>query len=186
MRGFSNLIGFDDAPAHRLQRPVLLVGAVYSGPRLVGVLSGEVSRDGGDAADVIARIVRGSQFHSHTQAILLQGIAMAGFNVVDIHALRGALDIPVLVVARRRPRMDAIREALLRRVPQGEEKWALIEKAGPMERLGRVYVQRAGMSVEQAVAVLRDFSMNGVIPEPLRTAHLIAGGIARGRSRGRT
>ncbi len=165
---------------------MLLVGAVYSGPRLVGVLSGQVRRDGDDATEVIVRLVRHSQFHAHTQAILLQGIAFAGFNVVDIRTLWSELGIPVLVVARRQPDMQGIREALLRHVRGGEKKWSLIERAGPMERLERVFVQRAGMSRLQAQTLLRDFALNGLIPEPLRTAHLIAGGIAAGRSRGRT
>lgn len=34
-------------------------------------------------------------------AVLLQGMALAGFNVIDLDGLHEALDIPVLVVARR-------------------------------------------------------------------------------------
>jgi endonuclease V-like protein UPF0215 family len=54
-----------------------------------------------------------------------------------------------------------------------------------MEAVGQVYVQRVGLAQEQARAVVEQFTVEGWIPEPLRTAHLIAGAIAEGQSRGR-
>jgi uncharacterized protein len=119
------------------------------------------------------------------QLVMLQGIALGGFNVVDIHGLQAELGIPVLVVARRAPRMGLIREALLGRVPGGRRKWALVERAGPMEPVGGVFVQRAGLGLDAAGEVIRRFSVYGHLPEPLRVAHLIAGGVGTGESRGR-
>ena len=99
---------------------------------------------------------------------------MAGFNVVDLKGLYTALGIPVLVVSRRRPRVNAIRRALLDHVPAGVRKWRLIEQAGPMELVQGLFVQRAGLSLSDAEALLRRFAMTSKIPEPLRTAHLRA------------
>lgn len=149
------------------------------------MLIGSVQKDGGDATDELIRLVRGSHFAQHVQAVLLQGIAFAGFNVVDLVRLQRQLSRPVLVVARRAPNLEAIRKALLTRVPGGIGKWSLIENTGPMEPLAGVFVQRAGLSAAQAEAVLRRFALHGRIPEPLRVAHLIAGALARGASRGR-
>ena len=73
-------------------------------------------------------------------------VAGSGFNVVDLRALHEALGIPVLVVARRPPRLAAIRAALLSRVPGGAKKWALIEQAGPMEPVAGLMIQREGHS----------------------------------------
>jgi endonuclease V-like protein UPF0215 family len=183
---FSHVIGVDDAPFAREHRGrVLVVAAAYSGLRLEGVLSAHVRRDGADATRAVAERVASSQFAAHTRLILFQGIALGGFNVVDIHALHETLGIPVLVVARRPPAMAAIRAALLGRVRGGACKWALIEKAGPMEPVAGLMVQRAGISLEDAGAVIARLAVNGSIPEPLRVAHLIAGGVATGRSRGR-
>lgn len=81
--------------------------------------------------------------------------------------------------------MEMIRKALLTRVPGGKRKWRLIEMAGPMESVGGVFVQRAGLSLELAGQVMCRFSSYGNIPEPLRVAHLIAGGVAAGESKGR-
>ncbi|KYG05290.1 hypothetical protein BE21_41740 [Sorangium cellulosum] len=182
----SHVIGVDDAPFARDHRgDVPVVGAVFAGLRLEGVLSTRARRDGRNATPAIAAMVRGSRFYAQAQVVLLQGIAVAGFNVVDIAALRDALALPVVVVARRLPNLDAIRDALLSRVRGGRRKWALIERAGPMEPVGGVYVQRAGISLEDTAALLARLSVHGNLPEPLRAAHLIAGGLTTGESRGR-
>lgn len=183
---FSHVIGFDDAPFTREQRGrVLVVGTAWSGLRLEGVLSTRVLRDGADATRAVATCVRASRFAGHTRLVMFQGIALAGFNVIDIQALAAELGMAVLVVARRPPSMPAIRAALLGRVRGGARKWALIEKAGPMEPCARVLVQRAGLSLAEAEAVITRLSIHGSIPEPLRVAHLVAGGVTTGQSRGR-
>jgi uncharacterized protein len=133
-RRLTHVIGFDDAPFAEAHRgDVLIVGAVYAGERLSGVVTGKVRRDGVNATRVLAALVRGSRFYSQLHVVCLQGIALAGFNVVDLKGLYTALGIPVLVVSRRRPRVNAIRRALLDHVPGGVRKWRLIEQAGPME-----------------------------------------------------
>ena len=115
-RLLTNVVGFDDGPFDRSRRGarVLLVGAVCARTRLDGVISGRVTKDGRNATAVVAALVRGSQFDGHVRAVLLNGIAFGGFNVVDIHALAAALARPVLVVARRAPRLALIRSALAR------------------------------------------------------------------------
>lgn len=183
---FSHAIGIDDAPFSRSHRgDVAIIGAVCAGTRLEGVLSSKVQRDGRDATEVIARMIEGCRFAAHLHAVLLQGIALAGFNVVDLAALHESLRRPVLVVARRRPNLVAIRAALRDRVPGGAEKWALIEKAGAMEPCSGVWVQRAGLSLDEAEKLLAATTERGKLPEALRLAHLIAGGVTTGESTGR-
>lgn len=212
-----NVIGFDDGPFDREHRgDVLLVGAMCSGTRLDGVVAGRIRRDGADAARRMVQVLRASQFGESVQAVMLQGIAVGGFNVVDIHGLAKALNVPVLVVVRRPPDMAAVRRALFSevpherpRVPGAARKWKLIEAAGSLEPLGasrrsqkknakgggpsgimttapRLWIQRAGgLSLEDARRLVAATTLHGNIPEPLRLAHLIAGGVTTGRSRGR-
>lgn len=182
----SHVIGFDDAPFTRGQRGAIpVVGAVFAGLRLEGVLTGKVRRDGADSTRRLVAMVQGSRFAAHNQAVLLQGIAFAGFNVVDLPALHAALGVPVLVVARREPDRAAIRRALLTRVPGGRRKWRLIEAAGPMEPLAGVYVQRAGIGPDAAADLIRRLAVHSTLPEPLRTAHLIATALGNHSSRQR-
>lgn len=183
----AHVIGFDDAPfTPDYAGPVKVVGAVYARLRLTGVLVGEIEKDGADAAETLGRLVSGSKFAGNLHLIMLQGIALGGFNVVDVFALHEWLALPILVVARRQPNMDAIRDALLGQVPGGAQKWAVLERLGPMEPLCDVHVQRVGLTAAQAEVALSRFTVEGNIPEPLRTAHLIAGALINGESRGRT
>jgi endonuclease V-like protein UPF0215 family len=185
-RRISNTIGIDDAPFERAHRgDVGIVGAVFTRTRLDGMVRSKVRRDGRNAAQQIGSMIEDSPFARHIQAVLVQGIALAGFNVVDIHSLSARLERPVLVVARKHPDMNAIRRALTQRVPGGRTKLALIERAGPMESVEGVWVQRAGLSIGQAGQCIRDLATHGHLPEPLRVAHLLAGGLATGTSHGR-
>ncbi len=186
MPKFSHVIGIDDAPFTRDHRgDVMMVGAVYAGLRLEGVLTGKVRRDGVNATRQLSRMVTESRFYRHLQVMLLQGIALAGFNVVDIDALHRQLGLAVLVVVRKSPDQDAVRRALLEQVPGGVRKWRLVEQAGPTEPLAGLHVQRAGLATDDAVRLIRRLAISSDIPEPLRTAHLIASGVALGESRHR-
>lgn len=202
-----NVIGFDDGPFAREHRgDVMLVGVVCSGTRVDGIVRGQIRRDGANATRTMIDLVTRSQFGAHIQAVLLQGIAVGGFNVVDVHALSRALEVPVLVVTRKKPDLAAVRRALFSPDPKARpsvrgaaRKWKLIEAAGTLEliessrrsrRTGappppHVFVQRAGLSLAEARRVLLSTTLHGNIPEPLRLAHLIAGGITTGTSRGR-
>jgi endonuclease V-like protein UPF0215 family len=185
-RSFSHVVGFDDAPFLRYHRgDVPIIGAVYAGLRLEGILAGRVRRDGSNATQRLAQLIKGSKFERQLQLVMLQGIALAGFNVVDVEALHRVLGLPVLVVVRKRPRLEKVRRALLARVPSGERKWRLIERLGPVDWVAGLYVQRVGMTLDEVAGVIRRLAVHSHIPEPLRTAHLIAGGIALGQSRGR-
>jgi endonuclease V-like protein UPF0215 family len=179
-RVLTHTIGFDDgpfAPGHR--GDVDLIGAVFSGLRLDGVLRTSARRDGRNATDRIIAAVQASRFATHPQLILLQGIAVAGFNVVDIHALNRRLGIPVIAVSRHEPDLQAVRRALLESVPGGVRKWRLVERAGPPKKIAELWIQCAGCSCRTAAVLLKRLAVNGRMPEPLRTAHLIAGGIAK-------
>ena len=182
---FSHAIGFDDAPfPHNHRGDVRVFGTVFAGRTLHGVVSGRVRRDGRNSTPELTRLVGESGATGHLQLILLQGMALAGFNVVDTPALSAATGLPVLIVARRPPNLERIRSALLTRVPGGARKWRLIEALGPMEPCAGVMVQRVGLELEEAERALAALTVTGRIPEPLRAAHLIAGGVTRGSSRG--
>lgn len=198
-----NVIGFDDGPFPREHRgKVLLVGCVCSGTRLDNVVTGYVRRDGADATRVMIELTRSAP---HVQAVMLQGIAVAGFNVVDVHALSETLDLPVIVVARRPPDMKAVERALFSTSPPGRprvsgaaRKWKLIQQAGDLEPLlpsrraqkrgarpkPQLWVQRANVRMEDVRRLVEDTTLHGNLPEPLRLAHLVAGGLVTGKSRG--
>lgn len=181
----TNVVGFDDAPfAHQHRGDVRLFGVICARTRLDGIVSGFVRRDGANAAERMAELVERSQFKSCVRAVLLQGITVAGFNVVDVHRLSERLALPVVVVARRKPRLALMREALWR-TRGAARKWRLIEQAGEMEPYDGIWIQRIGIARDAAAAMLRATTLHGNLPEPLRVAHLLAGAVATGASHGR-
>ncbi len=181
-----NCIAFDDCPFPRNHRgDVKIVGAVFASLRFDGVIIGKVRKDGRNSTNNLIKLVKNSKFFQHANLIMLQGIALAGFNVVDASRLNRILGMPVLIVSRKAPDMEAIKKALLGRVPGGRRKWAIIERQGPMEQCRNCYIQRAGLDFDEAEKIIGKFSIYGNIPEPVRTAHLIAGAIAKGISTGR-
>ncbi|WP_440996697.1 endonuclease dU [Arhodomonas sp. SL1] len=180
-------VGFDDAPFERdRDTPVLLVGAVYAGARLDGVISTCAQPDGDDATAAIAQCVNASRHATGLRVIFLQGIAVGGFNVIDLPALAAATGKAVIAVARRRPRYLAIARALHRRVPGGAGKWQRLRAAGPMQAVAGVWVQAAGLEDPRVLSgLISSHQRYSRIPEPLRAAHLIAGGVVSGESRAR-
>lgn len=183
-RRISNVIGFDDAPFERSQSgPVALVGTVCSGTRLDIVVRGYVDRDGSNATAVMAQLVNEKKL-VHVRGVLMQGITVAGFNVVDINALAEQLELPVLVVMRKKPRMKLFLDAL-DKIEGAPKKLEVLERAGPIEACGKLWVHRAGLSLDEAAELIECTTLHGAIPEPLRLAHIIAGGVTRGVSRGR-
>ena len=180
------MVAFDDGPfAHDQTGSVPVVGTVYADLRLDGVLFGAIEKDGGDAAEALARMVVQSRFDAHIRLVMLQRITLGGFNVVDVFELRRRLARPVLVIARRQPDLNAIRAALRKHIPAGAAKWRTIERLGPMEPAGQVFIQRVGIEREAALETVHHFTIHGHMPEPLRSAHLIAGALVNGQSRGK-
>ncbi|MDY0059153.1 MAG: DUF99 family protein [Myxococcota bacterium] len=180
------VLGLDDGPFTRTGSPdVLVVGPVLRGSgQLDGLLSTTITRDGFDATERLAEMIVASKFLPQLHYILLGGVTVGGFNVVDLPALAAATGRGVLAVTRRPPdlvRMHAATEAL----PDPPRRRALLQRAGPVLRLAGLCCQLHGLEPDQATAVLEITCQHGRFPEPLRLAHLIAGGLVRGQSTGR-
>lgn len=186
-RSLSYVIGFDDAPFAPSHRgDVAVIGTVFNGSRLEGVLRGKVRRDGANATRNLARMIEQSRFAPSLQAVLLQGVTVAGFNVVDLHGLSERVGLPVVAVCRTKPDLTRIRRALLASVPGGDRKWRLMEHLKPARRHGDVYLHNINLEWQDATALVDRFATNSYLPEPLRTAHLIAGALVDGESRHRS
>jgi len=179
------VIGIDDGPFNKFKdKHVLIVGVVMRGGLFVdGVLSSKAEVDGNEATKVLVKMINNCKFKPQLQCIFLNGIAVAGFNVVDIEKLNKKTKIPVVVVIRTNPNVEKIRETLIKIRQKGKIK--LIEKAGKVIQAGDIFVQLSGIDLEKAGKILRIVCTRSLIPEPLRLAHIIAAGIAAGESKGR-
>ena len=182
----SYVVGIDDSPFEPTERgDVPVIGAVFNSARLEGVLRGKVRRDGANATVNVAQMIERSRFGTSLQAVLLQGITLGGFNVVDLGAISERLALPVIAVCRRKPDLARIERALLTSVPGGRRKWRLIWALPPVHRHGAVYIQCAGIDIGAAGALVDRLALNSHLLEPLRTAHLIAAAFVGSKSRQR-
>lgn len=166
------------------KRLVPVVGVVFRGGYwLEGVMRTEVMVDGFDATEKIAGMVKGSSHFKQLRVILLNGITFAGFNVVDVKALNSATGLPVIAVTREKPDLPRIHEAL-KHLPKGEERWRTVLGAGELSEVSvsrgkeRVFMHVSGVSVEDAMRIVRLTSTRSNVPEALRVAHLVASGIS--------
>jgi endonuclease V-like protein UPF0215 family len=184
MRGFkrgARFLGIDDSPFAPSSLDVLVVGVVERDGLVEGVLSTRVRRDGDDATEKLCRMLSQSRFLAQVKAILLNSVNLAGFNVVDIRELSARTKKPVIAVVRRKPDAARVMRALAN-VPNAALKAERMARAGGVAREGSLFFQRAGISEEGARLALRGGER---VPESIRLAHVIAGGIARGESGGR-
>jgi hypothetical protein len=175
------IVGIDDGPFDRKRGgDVQVVGTIFRGAAFLdGMVATKVRRDGRNATPKLVAMIRGSRYFQQLHYVMLDGIALGGFNVVDIHRLNAETGLPVMVVVRRQPNLDAVRRALSN-LPGWQARWKLIQQAGPMEPVGGLWIQRAGIEPNEAEALLALSCTHSKLPEPLRLAHIIAGALVTG------
>ena|SRR3989441_3739384 len=189
MKAKSRFLGIDDAPFRFSDETVPVVGVVVQAPSYIeGVLTTLAEVDGHDATERIAAMVRRSRYLAGLAAILIDGTAVGGFNVIDIDAVQKGVDRPVVTVTRKKPNLGSIETALRRRFDDWRERLAIIRRheIEPMRTgHGTLWVTHAGAPRAEVQEALSLTTVRGILPEPLRVAHLIAAGIVRGESHGR-
>lgn len=179
------VIGIDDAPFDKFKnKKVLVVAVVMRGGSWVdGILSTKVTVDGNDSTRKIIEMINKCKFKPQLQCIFLDGIAVAGFNVIDVQELNRKTKLPVIVIIRRMPDIDNIKKTLIK--ISKKQKIKLIEKAGDVMQVDDIFIQLTGINLDTARKILKIVCTRSLIPEPLRLAHLIASGVTVGESKGR-
>lgn len=182
------ILGIDEGPFNLWKdSKAVLIGAIFRGGIFMdGVLKSDVTIDGTDITDVIINMVKNTR-HKDIRIIMLDGITYAGFNIVDIVRLFKETGLGIIVITRKFPCFEDIKKAL-KNFGNFEERWALIENAGKPRKVktqeGFIYMQKCGLTLKDAERIIKISSTRSLIPEPLRIAHIIAGGVVLGESKG--
>jgi len=179
------VVGIDDAPFDKFKKgQVMVIGAVFRGGSwLDGILSTKVNIDGNNATKKITEMINKCKYKPQLQCIFLDGIAVGGFNIIDVKQLSRKTKLPVMVIIRKKPDIKKIKETLIK--IKKKNKIKLLDKAGSVIPIGKIYVQLSGLNIEKAKEILKITCTRSLIPEPVRIAHLIASGITFGESRGK-
>lgn len=184
------ILGFDDgAFVSRSKEPVPVIGVVFRGGTIIdGALKTEVAVDGTDATDKIVKLINESRHKQQLKVVMLDGITLAGFNVVDIKELNDQTNIPVIVINRKIPDIQKVKAAL-KKFPDFEQKLKAVDNAGEIKDcyvkdFKKIYYQCIGISDDTAREIIKLSSTRSYIPEPLRVAHLLATAFVKGESYG--
>lgn len=198
MKAEIRILGIDDAPFNKFNKGehVLVVGTVFRGGQSMdAVLTTYITADGEDSTRNVIKMINSSRNKGQLSAVMIDGIAFGGLNVIDIHEVSKQTKLPVMTVIRRMPDMKSIKKAL-KNVDSADRKLKLIEKAGEVyehtlsnisfkDSEGKIYFQLAGLSKEKAEEILELTTYHGLMPEPIRVAHIIGAGLKNGESKGR-
>jgi hypothetical protein len=182
------VLGIDDGVfTPHSEEMVDVVGVVYRGGYwLDGFMHTRVKVDGLDATQKLADMIIRSPHYLQLRVVMLNGVTLAGFNVVDIEGLCEKLKLPVIAVTRDKPNFTDIKKAL-QNLSEAEKRLKIIKNAGKMIKVCThegeepIYVHVAGISEEDTKSILKRTSTRSNIPEPLRIAHIIASGLTQAK-----
>ena len=183
------ILGVDDAPFTFTDRYTTVIGVVMRGGEYIEcVLREQVSIDGDDATLVCKNMIENTRHREQLKAMVLDGVVLGGFNVVDIEEVYDSTNLPVITFTRDEPDFENIEKALKKNFNDWKERLMFIKK-GELYKIktshNPIFVKCAGIDIEGAKEIIKLSTIRGVVPEPIRVAHLIASGITRGESYGK-
>lgn len=184
------VFGIDDSPFKFRDQKALVVGVLVRLPNYIeGVMRTEVAVDGNDSTDRIVEMVSRSRYKDQVKVIMLDGIALAGFNIVDLERLHGELRVPVVTITRDQPDLQKMRSALAKHFDDWEARYSLatrLELRRMITKQNPLYVSSIGLDWNEVTRLVEQATVRGVVPEPIRVAHLVASAMVRGESYGRS
>ena len=180
MKSEIRIVGIDDMPFSFDDAVTGIIGVVMRGGHYVeGIIRGNIKVDGADASDNIAAMVSRSKYSDQLRAIMIDGGALGGFNIVDGKYIFETTDIPVMTVTTNQPNPEALKSALKQHFKDWKSRWSILHQ-GTLHEVRfnyTLYVKPFGITIEEAKQIIKLTIIRGAIPEPLRLAHLIATGI---------
>ena len=155
-----------------------LAGAVVRADRVADGFAYRTCTVGGlDATDAIVDLFADLD-REDVRYVFVAGIALAWYNVLDLHRIHEATGRPVVSVTFEES--PGLAEAFAAEF-EGEqltEREAIFDRQPPRERLSvgdhSVFVRSVGVDSSEARDAVRAFTPDGGRPEPLRVARLAA------------
>ncbi|MFX0125765.1 MAG: DUF99 family protein [Candidatus Hodarchaeota archaeon] len=174
------IIGIDDGGFDRFSKEdinIPVFGVIMKGSAYVdGIIQCHLKKDDPLATSAISEMILESPHKHQLKAILLQGITIAGFGVLNIIRLNQITGIPVIIVLRKYPDYPKIKSALEKTFPRDQERWQSIGLAGEPLKVQDdplLFLQVAGIHPKDAYLLIKRCTAIGTIPEALRIAHFI-------------
>ena len=151
------------------------------------VKSTSVTIDGMDVTDKAIMLVEKAKQRLNIDAVLVDTIVFAGFNILDAQRLYRETTVPVIVVYWYPPNREAVENALRKHFNDWEKRLALLQdtwdKLVALEcSKGKLLIAPYGVSLDDAWRIVCNLQVYTRQPEPLFTAHVVASNLSRKRA----
>jgi len=157
----------------------ILAGVVMRGDLVIDGFSFTTITIGGmDATDGVIRLYKLLN-REDINVILLNGVVIAWFNVIDLQRVYDELQVPIIAVTYEESKEPLDRYFKEYFPDSWEKRVEVYRRNGLRERIflktgHEVFVRYLGISKNEAKGILNRFLLQGAIPEPLRVARLLA------------
>jgi len=142
-----------------------------------GFIFGKATLAGNDATCEILKMYEKLE-RPDISYILISGIIISMYNMIDIKKIYEKLQIPIIGVTYNDS--PGIENAIKHHFPDSfDEKISEYKKLGNREKITLktshdVYVRNEGCSISEVKFLLNELTIQGSLPEPLRVAHILA------------
>ncbi|MEM3736995.1 MAG: DUF99 family protein [Candidatus Bathyarchaeia archaeon] len=174
--------GFSKRGVGRRSKALLLAVLTSQSYRIEKILYTWIQVDGLDATDKLIEMAK--QEKETPNLILLASLCYAGFNIIDPTRIQKELNIPVVAINPKKPRNSAVTEALRRHFNDWRYRVNILRGAGKPVRIKlsgdrTIYFYHFGIIKSEAEKFIRESTIFGKRPEPLRIARILAHEISK-------
>ena len=177
------IVGIEDGSfVPRISKKCLFVAVLMDKMRIADVYIRTITVDGMDVTDRTIEILR---LCKPVDCLISGGITFAGFNILDPFRIFDELNIPVIIISRKRPDNRAVYNALVKHFKDWQTRWNIVKRLGEPITVYNwrdgvtLYVELVGIDKEQALEIIDSLTLWGKRPEPLRVANIIAKGLSK-------
>ncbi|MGI0024329.1 MAG: DUF99 family protein [Nitrososphaera sp.] len=141
-----------------------------------GIAFGSATIEGDDATESIASMYTSLE-RDDINCILLDGLVISMYNIVDGERVADIAGIPVIAVTFEDSK--GLEDSIRRRFVNWQSKLEKYQKLGKREQVTlqtgkNLFIRYWGISQRRALALLNSFTLQGSVPEPIRVAKLAA------------
>ena len=149
--------------------------------RIDGIAIASLTVGGMDATGAVLGIISSLE-RRDINVVMVSGSVVAWYNILDPEAISRETGLPLIVVTYEDS--EGLEKDIRHHFPGDEDRLRAYRNLG--ERVpvllgdgSKVFVRPAGLPTEDAARILRDFTRDGKVPEPIRVARLVARGAMR-------
>jgi hypothetical protein len=156
----------------------ILSGVIMSNDFVIdGFVFGNSTLKGDDATEEIISMYNKVE-RPDISYILISGVVISLYNIIDIKKLHDILQIPIIGVTYKES--DGLEETIKKHFPDDyKEKLEKYSMLGTREKISLdtsfdLYVRNEGCTTLESKQLLNKITLQGSVPEPLRVAQLLA------------